>query len=535
LRTRTAVTLAGALALLVVLPVAVIVGLGIAGGSQGGSVSTVSASGEQIRLIPAGGPPGTEISVYGLGWSPRRKVRLSLQLGADQLDPQAGPVISLGELVTSRTGEFESLVTLPAMALGPNQQRVLLGARYSDGGAAVETWFLVEPPANRLEIAVAAGDQPASGAQVAVSDAFGRELARALTGADGVANFPGLPPGRVRINARAPDYRPLAASAQMESEGIVTVRMRFGEPAILRLVIPDPDNPRRFTRSSIEIDRRSGLVVDREFAFDPADGRRRPVAFVYQLPQSGFEQPALAAVSLASRQISNYFYFNSGFVLYLGSNGVQDYVFAHDNAFQRRRVVFVYDRTKDEMVRSIELTGQDLAPLVEPDGSRIYVFNWQLRKLQIYDTTADFALRTITGLPEYISATTLDPATGTLWMTSALRDDLTPLDLDSGTVGDSLPFASDLITLTFDSSRNRIYGVSYKQPEIVMVDLDSGQVRFAEIKGQAMWVWPDVEGQLLFAAIDFGKSLQILDKDTLETVQLHEFVPARDSGAVVTD
>ncbi len=528
MRTRIALTLAGALAVLVMVPVAVIVGLGVAGEAQGGSVSKVSATGQTLQLIPAGGPPGSEITVYGRGWSPRRNVQLSLQAAPGQFDPRPGLTINLGEIVTSRTGQFESVVTLPAMALRPDQQIAHVGAQYSDGGGSVVVGFLIEPPSNRLDVEVTAGDRAASGVQVLVSDGFGREVTRGPVGANGVVTFTGLPPGRVQIKAQAIDYRSLIASAQMELEGLVTVRMRFGAPAALRLVIPDPDNPRRFARSSIEIDRRSGLVVDREFAFDPDDRRRRPVAFVYQLPQTGFEQPALNAIDLASRQISNYFYFNSGFVLYLGSNGAQDYVFAHDNAFQRRRVIFVYDRAEDKLVQSIELNGQDLAPLVEPDGSRIYVLNWPLRTLKVYDTTADFALRTITGLPEYISATTLDPSTGTLWMTSALSDYLIPLNLDSGAIGEPLPFARDLITLTFDSSRNRIYGVNYRQPEIAMVDLDSGRVRFAEIKGQAMWVWPDVEGQLLFASINFGKSLQILDKDTLETVQLHDFVPDQD-------
>ena len=87
------------------------------------------------------------------------------------------------------------------------------------------------------------------------------------------------------------------------------------------------------------------------------------------------------------------------------------------------------------------------------------------------------------------------------------------------------PGAPDLITLTYDPSRNRIYGVNYKNPSVAMIDLDTGRVRFADINSPAMWIWPDSEGQLLFAATDFGKGLQVLDKDTLETVQLHHFVP----------
>ncbi|MDE2702154.1 MAG: hypothetical protein OXH91_03295 [Chloroflexota bacterium] len=531
MRTRTAVALAGVLALLVVLPVAVIVGLGIAGGAQGGSVSAVSATGQGLRLIPAGGPPGSEITVFGRGWNPRQRVQLSLELAAEQPDPQADLAIGLGEIVTSRSGEFEAVVALPAMAIRPEQERAFIGAGYADGGGRVVAGFLIEPPANQLDVAVTAVEGTGAGADVLVSDAFGRELARGRADSDGVASFTGLPPGPVEVRAMALDHRPLSATAQLGLEGLVTVRMRLGEPDPSRLVIPDPDNPRRFVLSSIEIDRRSGLVADRQLVSDPDDRRRRPVAFVYQIPRAGFEQPALAAINVASRQISNYFYFNSGFVLYLGTDGSREYVFAHDNAFRRRRVLFVYDPAANQLVHEIELDSRDLSPLLDPGGSHVYVLNWWSRTLQVFDTADEMSVRTIEGLPEYISATTLDPATGTLWMSSALNDSLTPLDLASGAIGDPVQFASDLITLTFDPSRNRIYGVNYKYPSVAMIDLDSGRVRFADIQSPAMWIWPDAEGQLLFAATDFGKGLQVLDKDTLETVQSHHFVPDRDPVA----
>ncbi len=528
MRTQAAVTLAGALALLVFLPVAVIVGLGIFGGAQGGSISAVSATGQRLQLIPAGGPPGTEITVFGRGWNPRQRVQLSLELAAAQTDSDTDLAIGLGEIVTSRSGEFETIVALPPMALRPDLEQVFIGARYADGAGRVVAGFAVESPTNHLAVAVTAGGRPGSGVEVTVSDAFGRELARAVAGADGVVNFTGLPPGRVHLQALALDHRPLDASAQMGLEGSVSVRMQLAEPDPLRLVIADPDNPRRFTLASIEVDRRSGLVVERQLVVDPDDRRRRPVAFAYQLPQSGFDQPALRAINVASRQISNYFYFNSGIVLYLGTDGAHEFVFAHDNAFRRRRVLFVYDPATDALVREIELDERDLSPLMDPDGSRIYVLNWQSRTLQIFDTANQLAVRTIRGLPQFISASTLDPDTGTLWMTSALSNQLTPLDLSSGAVGEPVPFASDLITLTYDASRNRIYGVNYKYPSIAMIDLDSGQVRFAEIESPAMWIWPDAQGHLLFAATDFGKGLQILDKDSLQTVLSHHFVPSRD-------
>ena len=529
MRTRTAVSLAGVLALLVILPIAAIVGLGVFGAAQGGSISAISPTGQGLQLIPAGGPPGTQITVFGRGWNPRQRVRLSLELAGESPGPGAGLAIGLGEIVTSRAGDFETVVALPAMALGTQQERAFIGARYADGGGRVVAGFRIEPPSNRLDVAVTTGERIGSGAQVRVSDAFGREIARGPVGADGIASFTGLPPGPIRVMALALDHRPLSATARMGLEGLVTVRLGMGEPDPLRLVIPDPDNTRRFALSSIEIDRRSGLVAERQVVIDPNDRRRRPVAFVYQLPDAGFEQPALDAVSAASREISNYFYFNSGFVMYMGTDGTHEYVFAHDNAFRRRRVLFVYDPAAEQLVSEIELDVSDLSPLMAPGGSHIYVLNWRTRSLQVFDTADGWSVRTIEGLPEYISATTLDPAAGTLWMSSALHDRLTPLDLASGTIGDPVPFAKDLITLTFDPSRNRIYGVNYKNPSISMIDLDSGQVRFADLSSPAMWVWPDSEGQLFFAATDFGKALQVLDKDTLETIQLHRFVPEQDS------
>ena len=277
MRTRTAVILAGVLALLVVLPVVAIVGLGIAGGAQGGSISAVSASGQGLRLIPAGGPPGTEITVFGRGWNPRQRVRLSLELATGQPDPQAGPAIGLGEIVTSRSGEFEAVVALPAVAVQPEQERAFIGAGYADGGGRVVAGFLIEPPANRLDVAISAGGRTGAGTEVQVSDGFGRELARGRTDGNGVISFTGLPPGPVEVRALALDHQPLSASARLGQEGLLTVRMQLGDPDPLRLLIPDPDNARRFVLASIEIDRRSGLVADRQLVADPDDRRRWPV------------------------------------------------------------------------------------------------------------------------------------------------------------------------------------------------------------------------------------------------------------------
>ncbi len=523
MRARWALLASLLLGLAILVPVLLVVGLGAFGAAKGGSISAVSPQGSSLQLIPAAGPPGTQVSIYGRGWTPRQSVRLDLQVPKTGAQSQDGLSVGLGQVLTSRSGDFNLSVTLPTMALPAGPATVNIVAAHADGNSRLAAEFQIERAANLLGVEVVYQGRRQPGVRVDLHNSFGEAIDSALTGADGTVQFAGIPPGTVRIRGLALDHDPVQASARITSDSEDRIRLELREPVPSRLVIPDPDNPRRFALSSIEIDRRSGLVTARQQLADPDDRRRRPVAFIYQLPAAGFGQPELSAINAISWQLPNYYYFNSGFVLYLGNNGTEDFVFAHDNAFQRRRVLYVYDRSSESIAREIVLGPSELTPVVNPAGTQIYVLDWEARTVKIYDPAGDFAVRTISNLPELISAFTLDTRANTLWMSSALTNRLTPLHLQEGLVGDPITFARDLIVMSFDPDRRRIYGVNYKQPEIAMIDLDSGQVRFAQIQSPALWIWPDPEGSLLFAAVDLGKSLQVLDKDSLETVAVHAF------------
>ncbi len=521
MRARLALIITTLLGAAVLVPVAVIVALGVYGAAQGGGASAVSDQGSSIQLIPASGAPGTQISIHGRDWAPRSLIHLDVEVARDRIGSESVLTFGLAEVVTSRSGGFEIDVVMPAVAVRDGASQVAIAASLADGKERAAAPFGILLPTNSLEVSVVRNGQPLAGAKIEVADNFGQMLAATDSDRLGRGSFEGLPTGPATVTVVALGNRPIKNQLRMPLDGQVDLRFDLGESNPRRLKIPDPANASLFQLTPITIDRLSGLVMDRQFDPDQSSRRRRPVVIVYQVPDS---EPGISAIEVVLRQLPNYFYFNSGVVLHIGSNDQSDFIFAQDNAFQRRRVLWAYDRSAGRLTEVLELDRRELTPLASPDGRHIYVLNWERQTLSVYDTVNGFAERTITGLPQWISAITLDPARGTIWMSSALTDVLIPLDLETDQVGDPVRFSADLIALTFDPSRRRIYGINYKRPELAMINLADGQVRFAPIANGAMWLWPDQEGDLLFAGVELGKSVQVLDKDSMAIVALHQFI-----------
>ena len=131
MRLRVSLIIAGGLALLLLIPVAAIVALGVYGSGQGGQARGETATGATITILPATGQPGTQVTVSGEGWQPREPIDLLLVVEKPGRDPLN---LTLGSVLASRSGEFDISLVIPPLAFDGADARAEIQAN----GAAEE-------------------------------------------------------------------------------------------------------------------------------------------------------------------------------------------------------------------------------------------------------------------------------------------------------------------------------------------------------------------------------------------------------------
>ena len=195
---KTAFRITVGLAVLILIPIVAVIGLGAYGQSLGGISTGVGQQGAELTVLPASGRPGSTLRVEGTGWPPRSEIRLDFTR-ASQDGTAAGPPIRFGGILSSRSGKFASEVVLPTTLPMPpgSQLRITATAiEVRDRGIQATAPFEVEGFDNELIIQAA---DPASGARIGgvnveILDRFRTLVARGQTGSDGTARFAGLSP-----------------------------------------------------------------------------------------------------------------------------------------------------------------------------------------------------------------------------------------------------------------------------------------------------------------------------------------------------
>ena len=112
MKVRPIVFVSGVLGLVVLIPVLAVIALGFYGASIGGQSSAVAVSGAELRVMPAGGPPGSTVTVTGQNWKPREEIAIYLGIPGDR--GTEARRIRLLALTASRSGRFEVEVVMPS-------------------------------------------------------------------------------------------------------------------------------------------------------------------------------------------------------------------------------------------------------------------------------------------------------------------------------------------------------------------------------------------------------------------------------------
>ena len=165
MRARLAVGIAAVLAVVILLPVAVVVALGAYGSSLGGATIATGPGDAELLVFPSHGLPGSPLKVTGKHWPPRSNVAIQLQRPQAGSDSLSKP-LRLAEIITSRRGTFEIDTTIPGSVIPFGTQSVRIqavGRKPSQPDAAVlSVPFDLDPYPNEITISVVDADTGAA-------------------------------------------------------------------------------------------------------------------------------------------------------------------------------------------------------------------------------------------------------------------------------------------------------------------------------------------------------------------------------------
>ena len=540
MRLRVSLIIALVLAVLILLPIVVIVALGAYGSSQGGQSSAQSSAGASITLLPAGGQPGTEVTVSGRRWRPREAIDLILVTE----QPNRPPLnLSLGSIQASREGEFDIALIIPSLAFSGTGAQALVQARgspneagESSGTATVR--FAVEPYATKIAIKAIdeVGGRPISGAQVSVNDRFGRQTTAGTTDSLGIFELPGLAPGLTRLTVRAFGYHPVTLAttiSEIDGTDPAPLETQMIASEGLRLALPHPDSPGGGLLTYVDFDPIAAVAdgftptatLDDGWIVDfPNPGIRAH----FQIASSDPQPPELAALLSIANRIKGFENTTPARLVFVGANPETAVVFATDDSYERTQSLYIVDRSDHSLRRRIPLGPEELDPIISADGSIVYVVDWFMREIDLFDARSGTRLERYEGLPRFTRAAALNEKENQMLLVSALDDELRIYDFDTRSVTRSFVKLHDVTTLWLAPGGRNLYGASAYSPLLVRVDLDNLELlELAPLADPAEWIWSAPRSGFILLGSRGGRSVQVVDKDSLQLVAVEPLPEAK--------
>ncbi len=540
MRLRVSLIIAGGLALLLLIPVAAIVGLGVYGAAQGGQARGETATGAAITILPATGQPGTQVTVSGEGWQPREPIDLLLVVKKPDQPPLN---LTLGSVQASRSGEFDISLVIPPLAFDGADEQAEVHANgaaedpeLASGLATAE--FEVEPYPTRIAVRVTdGGAAEIQGARISVNDRFGRTATTVATDSAGVATIVGLSPGERDLTIRALGYFPTRLSMTVPDstpESPEPIDVELTASSGQRLVLPHPDSPGGGLLTYVEFDPVAGIAAPFTSTTTLPEGWITDVPnpgfrMFFQLPTRVTRPSELDTVLAVANRIKGFQNTQPARVVYVGSNDRAGIVFATDDSYWRTQSLFLIDREDGSLIRRVPFGPEELDPMISPDGSRVYVVDWFMREIDVIDAHTGRRLDQLTGLPRFTRAALLHPSGEKMYLVSALDNELRVYDLPTGVVTRTFVKLDGVTTLWLAPDGRHLYGASYFSSEVTRVDLQNpGIVELAPLPEPVEWIWSAPGSELLLLGSRGGQSVQVLRMESLEFVA-REVLPAASS------
>lgn len=549
MKSRVALGITLALGVLVLIPVLTVIGLGLYGSSLGGTSQTVGASGAQLKLFPGRGLPGSNLKVLGSDWPPRAEVSVFMTR-PDSGNGASPPRLRLAEIITSRRGGFEFETLVPASLIPGGTPEVLIQVEQKpvgeDSPTILTASFGIDPYPNSVNVRAidSATGQAAANAVVEIQDGFGQRIAKATTGAEGLASFAAIAPGKLSVSVRKVDYKAGEAGLEVAGAGVSELTVALVISPGRRLYVSGAVSAEDGTVKVVGIDRASGLPVEDRLPVPagqhaPTSDRGRGVYQGFILPidinpqtaeVGGAHIEAFWAMGAIARSMRNRGsgYLSSVWHTYIGRSAVGDVLFARTSAqiFDPVTHLYVAEPGTGKLIIHKELDRNVLTPVLLADGKQIVVVNWVTASVDILDIASGTRVKEFGDAPYLTVQALLDPRDSAKLLLYSAEGGVYRMDLATGAL--TGPVMDVRGAFWIEQTRDgRLMTVGGKWPQLALMNPDSGSAEaIIPLEQPAEWVWTDPEGPFIFV-VDLMQSytvtIQLLDSATYKLVGVERF------------
>ena len=550
---KLALTITAALAVLILIPVLVVVGLGVYGSALGGSTRVTGSSGAELTLQPARGPSGSVVTIRGSNWPERKNVSLFLRRPA-VTDAGAQLRLRLAKVLTSRSGTFQIESVVPSALVGADTNEIFIeGLSEVDGrGASADVRFevLPHPGSIKVSVASAASGDYLTNAVVSLMDNFGQRLGRAVTDEDGNVVFSGLGPGSRRVRVRHVDHQPEHVRFRADGAGEIAVNIELQPSPIRRLYLASPQ-PATDARIRVRgIDRASGLAFDERISTPPNEVAAigslfRNRGFDYLLvTHSTAARPIGFAESLRSLWAMGEIGLSTDLlspghaigITHVGTTGNGELVYVSQTAFRAvpGASISLFDPETSTVLFSRRIDANTLLPFLSRDRSQILVIDWSRRRLQILDAITGEEIADYFGvLPYFVHYAVHDPANDALLMITADTGELYRFGLSDRTLSEPILELKGATSMTVTPDGTALLAIP-SESVIAVASLEDGFIEATiPLSNPADWVWADPDGPFVYAGRTSRSGrvfVHVLDESTLQVIDYLEISDTAESS-----
>lgn len=536
MRARRSLVIAGALGLLLLLPVVVIVGLGAYGESLGGSISSADRGSGNLTIQPANTRLGEPVRITGRGWPPAGEVSIYAYSGGSA-EALPANVLTLARVRPSRSGSFELEAVLGQSLFAPGTGTVRVAAIPSDepGAERVVVEIQILPFGNVVAVTVT-GDRSGNAlpdATVSVEDRFRRTAVTGRTDLAGGLLLEGAPPGPAILHVQLQDHSAHRQPILVPIDGRVEFQIQLTREPGHRLYMPAGYSDAGGARV-IAIDRVSGLPVNTDVPAVgrgdlplPDFGRNRHFSYIVAVDdqQSEGRSPlaidSLSALAHVGRQVGGLRRSPAAWVNYVGRSMLGEVIYT-TGGFGVIRLKQLYvvrsGGDPDESTSAYALPPDALMPVLAADRRTAYVVDWRQRTLSLFDLATGDVRVIARELPELLRQVVRDPSTNSLFLLSSAGGSIYRFDLSRlAVVGDPLPVSgAEYLAAAGDG---RLLIVVPGDREIIAADSATLRIEaVVPLEEPLYWVWTAPGEPFVYAGRldrDATISLYILDSATL--------------------
>ena len=542
-----------AAALIVLIPVVVVIGLGAYGETLGGSSSSIGDSGSELKVFPGRGIPGEPVRLEGEGWPPRSRVDLFInRMGGSERSTR----LSIAKAITSRSGTFILDAVVPAALIGPQTESVRFEAEAVRSRATVlaasSVTFEIDPYPNELNVEVfdlGSGDRLPD-VKVQLLDFRGSVASEGATGADGSVRFTNLNPGEIAVHARKLDYLRANLDLRILASGATTARLGLVSDPQRRLFVPFTESGGTGRLKIAGVDRASGMRSDLAVDLPRTASGRAPAGFFmnffFLVPEDSPSSEAnRSSVEQFDTALSFFRSVGIGFsqrnfryppyAWYSGRANTGEVVLMVESPGKVALfdLIAVDENTRKFRVLTRYLSLYDVPPLVSPDGAEYFFVDRHNRKVEVVDIRTGEIETLVTGLPKDVFRVAADPS-GQIVYVVDLVGGIYRIDLAEGLVAGPIAEAPGATWLAVSGDGANLYVVGVGLNVLTVVGLDDPfPVRLAPLDQSAEWVWADPQGPFIYAGWSIRPVVTLIDSETLEVAGLLDFTP--DAGKRVTE